>query len=151
MGGVDGVDFNNYEAGIGTSADEMIWIAQQLIDAYGPNFIITTPPQPNASADLSLCKAMADAGVLTYAAPQFYDWAGFNDARLHQRPHRDLGQHPRCVQGDDRPVGQLLQRAGAERLHPRVDGGRESEPRRCEACFCWSACRVRVSWLSRKR
>jgi chitinase len=79
LGGIDGIDFNNYEAGIGTSATEMISIARQLIAAYGPNFIITTPPQPNASADLSLCKAMADAGVLTYAAPQFYDWVGFND------------------------------------------------------------------------
>jgi chitinase len=78
MGGIDGVDFNNYEAGIGTSATEMIWIAGQLIATYGPNFIITTPPQPTSSDDLALCKAMADAGVLTYAAPQFYDWSGFN-------------------------------------------------------------------------
>ncbi|HZY18810.1 MAG TPA: glycosyl hydrolase family 18 protein [Ramlibacter sp.] len=79
MGGIDGIDFNNYEAGIGTDPGEMIWIAQQLIAAYGPDFIITTPPQPNAGADLSLCQAMANAGVLTYAAPQFYDWSGFNE------------------------------------------------------------------------
>jgi hypothetical protein len=79
MGGIDGIDFNNYEAGIGASATEMVWIAQQLIATYGPDFIITTPPQPNATADLSMCQAMANAGVLTYAAPQFYDWSGFNE------------------------------------------------------------------------
>jgi chitinase len=79
MGGIDGIDFNNYEAGIGTSATEMIWIAQQLIATYGSDFIITTPPQPNAEADLALCQAMANAGALTYAAPQFYDWSGFNE------------------------------------------------------------------------
>lgn len=78
MGGVDGIDFNNYEAGIGTSATEMIWIARQLIATYGPDFAITTPAQPNSAEDLALCKAMSDAGVLTYAAPQFYDWSGFN-------------------------------------------------------------------------
>jgi len=78
MGGVDGVDFNNYEAGIGVSATEMIWIARQLIATYGPDFAITTPAQPNSPEDLALCKAMSDAGVLTYAAPQFYDWSGFN-------------------------------------------------------------------------
>ena len=30
LGGVDGCDFNNFEAGIGTSATEMIWIGEQL-------------------------------------------------------------------------------------------------------------------------
>ena len=79
MGGVDGCDFNNFEAHIGSTPDEMIWIAQQLRSLYGPDFIITSPSQPNAEEDMDLAKAMNDAGVLTYAAPQFYDWEGFNE------------------------------------------------------------------------
>ncbi|HEY1228160.1 MAG TPA: hypothetical protein VGF26_12665 [Ramlibacter sp.] len=84
LGGVDGIDFNNYEAGIVTSDNydavsaEMVWIAQQLKAAYGANFAVTSPPQPNDTLQQSLMKALKDAGVLTYAAPQFYDWSGFN-------------------------------------------------------------------------
>ena len=91
LGGVDGVDFNNYEAGIGTSLGEMVWIAQQLVATYGPGFMITSPPAPTstgggpvngiamgAPADLNVMGALADAGVLTYAAPQFYDWSFYN-------------------------------------------------------------------------
>ena len=84
LGGVDGIDFNNYEAGIITSdnydavSTEMVWIAQQLKAAYGANFAVTSPPQPNDTLQQSLMKALKDAGVLTYAAPQFYDWSGFN-------------------------------------------------------------------------
>ncbi|WP_427914607.1 hypothetical protein ACPWT1_06750 [Ramlibacter sp. MMS24-I3-19] len=84
LGGVDGIDFNNYEAGIVTAANydavsaEMVWIAQQLKAAYGANFAVTSPPAPNDTLSQSLMKAMKDAGVLTYAAPQFYDWSGFN-------------------------------------------------------------------------
>ena len=92
LGGVDGVDFNNYEAGIGTSLGEMVWIAQQLVASYGPNFMITSPPAPTStggapvngismgsSADLDVMGALADAGLLTYAAPQFYDWSFYNE------------------------------------------------------------------------
>jgi len=92
LGGVDGVDFNNYEAGIGTSLTEMVWIAQQLMATYGPDFMITSPPAPNSTggapvngismgspADLNVMGALADAGLLTYAAPQFYDWSWYNE------------------------------------------------------------------------
>lgn len=78
LGGVDGCDFNNFEANIGSSATEMVWIAQQLKALYGQDFIISAPPQPFSDADLAMMKAMADAGVLDWAAPQFYDWSGFN-------------------------------------------------------------------------
>src|SRR6476619_2285833 len=84
FGGVDGIDFNNYEAGIVTAdnfaavSGEMVWISQQLKAAYGDNFAVTSPPQPNDTLQLSLMKALKDAGVLTYAGPQFYDWSGFN-------------------------------------------------------------------------
>lgn len=76
LGGVDGCDFNNFEAGIGSNPAEMVWISQQLKAAYGPNFSITCPPAPGAGyapQDRVLTKALADAGVLTFAGPQFYD------------------------------------------------------------------------------
>jgi chitinase len=79
FGGLDGCDFNNFEAGIGSSPAEMIWIAQQLKSLYGQDFAITAPPQPNSPEDRAMLKAMSDAGVLTWAGPQYYDWSGFNE------------------------------------------------------------------------
>ena len=84
-GGVDGCDFNNFEAGVGSSATEMVYIATRLKALYGGNnFAITCPPAPDASAtaDRLMTKAMSDAGVLTYAAPQFYDAAWFKGAGI---------------------------------------------------------------------
>lgn len=84
LGGLDGIDFNNYEATILNTANvaavsaEMVWIAQQLRALYGPGFAITSPPQPNDPNQQSLMSAMARAGVLSWAGPQFYDWSGFN-------------------------------------------------------------------------
>jgi chitinase len=78
LGGLDGCDFNNFEANIGSSPAEMIWISQQLKARYGAGFAITAPPQPNSPADRAMLKAMSDAGVLSWAAPQYYDWSGFN-------------------------------------------------------------------------
>jgi chitinase len=88
IGGVDGVDFNNFEAGISNTISEMIWICQQLRDLYGPEFAITSPPAgfntggapvagiaAGQAADIDLMGALKDAGLLTYAAPQFYDWS----------------------------------------------------------------------------
>ena len=76
LGGVDGCDFNNFEARIGSSPTEMTWIAQQLKAAYGPDFSISAPPAPGAGwapMDRTLTAAMAKAGVMDYAGPQFYD------------------------------------------------------------------------------
>ncbi|KQT10922.1 hypothetical protein ASG30_08960 [Ramlibacter sp. Leaf400] len=78
LGGLDGCDFNNFEANIGSSPAEMVWISQQLKALYGPDFAITAPPQPNSAEDRAMLKAMADAGVLNWAGPQYYDWSGFN-------------------------------------------------------------------------
>ncbi|KQT13278.1 hypothetical protein ASG30_20160 [Ramlibacter sp. Leaf400] len=78
LGGVDGCDFNNFEAKVGSSPAEMVWIAQQLKAWYGPDFAITAPPEPNSLEDRALLKAMAEAGVLSWAAPQYYGWSGFN-------------------------------------------------------------------------
>ena len=76
LGGVDGCDFNNFEAFIGSSATEMVYIGKALKAFYGQNFSITCPPGPDknwAPMDFVLVKAMADAEVLDYAGPQFYD------------------------------------------------------------------------------
>jgi chitinase len=84
IGGVDGVDFNNYEAGILTAGNlsamctEMVWIAQQLRATYGSDFAITSPAAPNETTGQQLMLALKNAGMLTYAAPQYYDWSGFN-------------------------------------------------------------------------
>jgi chitinase len=85
LGGVDGVDFNNFEGSIvtadnvGTVTGEMVWISRQLKARFGDNFAITSPPQPNDPVQQQLMKGLLDAGVLTYAAPQYYDWSGFNE------------------------------------------------------------------------
>lgn len=97
LGGVDGIDFNNFEAGLLNAGNfaavrtEMIYIAQQLRITYGNDFAITAPPGAintggtpvngigmSSSYDLDLMGALADAGVLTYAAPQYYDWSFYN-------------------------------------------------------------------------
>ncbi len=88
-GGVDGCDFNNFEANIGSSQAEMIWIAEQLKSLYGSDFAITAPPQPNSPEDRAMLKAMADAGVLSWAGPQYYDWSGFNEPGFIRTRTRD--------------------------------------------------------------
>ena len=80
LGGVDGCDFNNYEANVGSSPAEMTWISQQLINFYGPNFQISTPAHPGAGyapLDRTITKAMSDGNALTYASPQMYDASDF--------------------------------------------------------------------------
>lgn len=75
-GKLDGCDFNNFEAKIGSSATEMTYIATQLKAFYGKDFSITCPPGPGAGFapnDRVLTAAMAKAGVIDYAGPQFYD------------------------------------------------------------------------------
>lgn len=75
-GQIDGIDFNNFEAGIGSNPAEMVYISSELKKKYGGDFSVTCPPHPGAGyapMDRTLTKAMSDAGVLTYAGPQFYD------------------------------------------------------------------------------
>lgn len=77
-GNIDGCDFNNFEAHVGSSATELTWIAQQLKAFYGNDFSITCPPSPGAGyapMDRTLTAAMSKAGILDYAGPQFYDSA----------------------------------------------------------------------------
>ena len=76
LGGVDGCDFNNFEAFVGSSGTEMAYIGKSLKTIYGSNFSISCPPHPGggyAPMDRAITKAMATAGVLDYAGPQFYD------------------------------------------------------------------------------
>lgn len=90
FGGLDGCDFNNFEQldFNSTFITEMVWIAGQLRALYGPGFAITCAPAAtrtggppvngiamNNGRDLSLCGALADNNLLTYCAPQFYDWS----------------------------------------------------------------------------
>jgi len=86
MGGVDGIDFNNYEGLTiqnltvierSLMAQEMIWISQQMKATYGTAFAITTPPAPNYTVHMELVGRLHSASVLTYCAPQYYDWSGF--------------------------------------------------------------------------
>lgn len=96
-GKIDGIDFNTFEQMSSPASDngvypplpdgsdnpawdpiiaEMIWIAQQLRTRYGATFSVSAPPHPGryyAPFDWKLMKAMVDANVLDYAAPQFYD------------------------------------------------------------------------------
>ena len=106
LGGVDGIDFNNYEGrnpdtltdylnsgNVANFKANMLWIAQQARTAYGNDFAITSPPGAintggspvngiamNSSHHLDVMGHLADAGVLTYAAPQYYDWSFYNQS-----------------------------------------------------------------------
>jgi Glycosyl hydrolases family 18 len=139
LGGVDGLDFNNFEANVQSSATEMIWMAQQLRALYGSSFAITAPPNPNAPSDMAMLKAMNDAGVLSYQGGQYYDWDGFDNvdfivARVDQWCAA-VGADKTMIgfTGFDYAVGvsranQLLAWAAIKAKHPTIRG-----------MFCWSA------------
>lgn len=78
LGGLDGMDWNTYEADQAPDTDEMIWISLELKRRY-PGFIITSPPAPWSQIDMAFCEAMVQAGALDYAAPQYYDGPGLDD------------------------------------------------------------------------
>jgi hypothetical protein len=81
FGGLDGIDFNNYEQGQSTTS-LMVSIAQQLKDLYGPLFAVTTPPDATKvfagdNYDLTLAQDLNNANCLNWVGPQYYDWAGY--------------------------------------------------------------------------
>jgi chitinase len=86
-GPFDGIDYNNYESGImpETASNAYVdafvtrinQISTQLRALYGSDFIISTPPNPNSAADWRIVETMDDAGLITFACPQYYDWSGF--------------------------------------------------------------------------
>jgi chitinase len=72
FGGFDGLDWNTFEGSQEPDTTEMIWSSLQL-KAKFPGFLVTAPPAPWNSVDQTFCKAMAQAGALDFAAPQYYD------------------------------------------------------------------------------
>ncbi|MDQ1813055.1 glycosyl hydrolase family 18 protein [Massilia sp. CCM 9210] len=78
LGGIDGMDWNTFEADQRPDTAEMIWISLELKKRY-PGFIISAPPAPWNAIDKEFCRAMVAAGAMDYAAPQYYDGPGLND------------------------------------------------------------------------
>ncbi len=74
LGGFDGIDLDIEGGQIWP--DHLIHIARSLKDAFGPNFAITMPPGPWDAVAQQTCRAMCDAGVLDFVAPQYYDMTG---------------------------------------------------------------------------
>jgi len=77
LGGIDGMDWNTFEASQTPDTSEMIWISLELKRLF-PGFIISAPPAPWNWIDKEFCRAMVAAGALDYAAPQYYDGPGLN-------------------------------------------------------------------------
>ena len=77
LGGIDGMDWNTFEANQTPDTAEMIWISRELKRRF-PGFIISAPPAPWNAVDKEFCRAMVAAGALDYAAPQYYDGPGLN-------------------------------------------------------------------------
>ncbi len=78
LGGVDGLDWNTFEADQEPDTEEMIWISQTLKARY-PGFLITSPPAPWRQRDKDFCVAMVQASAIDYCAPQYYDGPGLDD------------------------------------------------------------------------
>lgn len=138
LGGVDGCDFNNFEANIGSSPTEMVWIASRLKALYGDSFAITAPPQPNSPEDRAMLRAMASAGVLDWAGPQYYDWSGFNEPGFISRRTddwvNDLG-------ADKVVVGLAANYSNGPSLQDCIrewDSVKAKHPS-IRGMFCWSA------------
>lgn len=76
LGGVDGLDFNTFEAGLLPAFDEYAWLSLQLKAAYGVDFMITSPPAPWSGSDKVFCQRMVQSGLMDFCAPQYYDGPG---------------------------------------------------------------------------
>lgn len=72
LGGIDGLDWNTFEADQAPDTAEMIWISLELKRLF-PGFIVSAPPAPWKAIDKTFCKQMVDAGAIDYCAPQYYD------------------------------------------------------------------------------
>ncbi len=72
LGGLDGLDWNTFEADLAPDTAEMIWISLELKKLY-PGFMVSAPPAPWNPKDKAFCAAMVKAGALDFAAPQYYD------------------------------------------------------------------------------
>jgi chitinase len=77
LGGIDGIDWNNFEANQLPTTQEMIFASLELKRLY-PGFLITSPCAPWRAADLQWALDMNAAGALSFAGPQWYDGPGLN-------------------------------------------------------------------------
>lgn len=100
IGGFDGIDYNTFEQNTrslyaanpalhGANVAEIVWQAQQFKALFGTAFSITMPPGTDAFAggiggatafsplDGLIAQGLRNAGLLTYAMPQFYEFDGF--------------------------------------------------------------------------
>lgn len=78
FGGIDGLDWNTFQAAQAPDTAEMIWISLELKRRY-PGFIISAPPAPWNTLDMQACREMVRAGAMDYAAPQYYDGPNLAD------------------------------------------------------------------------
>ena len=103
VGGLDGLDWNNYESNVIPSTNEMIYVSRELKRRYGSGFLITTPPAAWRQADKDHCRAMVNAGALDYAAPQWYD----SDHRKQELPTfmRQVGEWVNLVGQENLVIG----------------------------------------------
>lgn len=87
FGGLDGIDWNNFEGGTITQSNkdafaaEAIWAVQQLRAEYGSTFASTAPVGGNTAepTQLQWATAMNAGNALTWVNPQYYDWSGYKD------------------------------------------------------------------------
>ena len=99
LGGLDGVDFNTFEADTTPNLTEYSWISSELKSVYGQSFAITSPPAPWKPADRRFCQAMVAAGLMDLCGPQYYDGSGLAT--------------PAYITGD---IGQWVDLVGADKL-----------------------------------
>ena len=78
FGGIDGLDWNTFQAAQAPDTAEMIWISLELKRRV-PGFIISAPPAPWNGLDRQFCVDMVRAGAMDYAAPQYYDGPNLAD------------------------------------------------------------------------
>jgi chitinase len=78
FGGIDGLDWNTFQANQRPDTAEMIWISLELKRMY-PGFIISAPPAPWSAIDQRFCRDMLNAAALDYCAPQYYDGPNLTD------------------------------------------------------------------------
>ena len=76
--GIDGLDWNTFQANQRPDTAEMIWISLELKRMY-PGFIVSAPPAPWSAIDQRFCRDMLTAGALDYCAPQYYDGPNLAD------------------------------------------------------------------------
>jgi chitinase len=133
FGGIDGIDWNTFEADQAPDTAEMIWMSLELKRRY-PGFLVTAPPAPWNNLDKDFCVAMASAGALDYAAPQYYDGPGLaapsyiiNSVDEWVRllgPTKVVVGFGIWNQANYSSVGQVVEAWNeVERRHPSVRGG----------------------------